>query len=541
MLALVKVKYFITLFVVTLIAAGGCKREERSIVVTSRGETGVASEFRGGEGAQNGAFLGRLLNEGRDLYYGGKTNDALALLDRALVSSEATLGGEERYQIFNMLLSFQLESGRIEDAKKMVIGEYEKGSELGKRVCGTVYYHLNEHEGAKSALEWIDRVLKCDGLSAYVRANMEEWRILSLIALDDFDGICKTYILLLKSSDAENAARNFKRLTETLLDRGRFEDAAELLKKSDLASTTKVIAPLMDAFRLRYLAEVGAWEDFGTLLSEKMSVLSDAELLPIIRRTIPIAIRNKNYAMADDVALSVVTNSLEKPMSYEYAIRQWIGMTEYGKNGDLPERLSLLVSQNRAMEEVASLFVRYGYDGELEKFFIFEMKAIGEKILPTVQNEDLRSTVRMLILDYCFLLEDYDRAISLIEDGFSIQDEKWHAMSLAKVRAHKALKEKRPLEAITHFRAFMEVVAFSEEETSDPSTGIVHTKEMILGRNAKRIGDIYLSVNENLKADAAYKEARSYYETTLNATKDPEIVALVKEELAALPQEPKHK
>ena len=61
------------------------------------------------------------------------------------------------------------------------------------------------------------------------------------------------------------------------------------------------------------------------------------------------------------------------------------------------------------------------------------------------------------------------------------------------------------------FRAFMETVKAWPEPEVDPLTGMVYTKEICLGLNAKRIGDILASMDDAPGSQAAYKEAIGYY------------------------------
>ncbi len=81
----------------------------------------------------------------------------------------------------------------------------------------------------------------------------------------------------------------------------------------------------------------------------------------------------------------------------------------------------------------------------------------------------------------------------------------------------------------------MSVIQVSQEDTSDPTTGVVHSREMILGRNAARIGDIYASIPDPEKAAEAYKEARDYYATALEKAQEAGSIELIKKELAAIP------
>ena len=94
------------------------------------------------------------------------------------------------------------------------------------------------------------------------------------------------------------------------------------------------------------------------------------------------------------------------------------------------------------------------------------------------------------------------------------------------------------MDAIKSFRAFMAIVeAGKDNEAADPATGVVHTEPMILGRNAKRIGDIFRDqVKDAEEAKKAYAEARKYYQEALEGKPEPEALKVIQAEMAEIPQ-----
>jgi hypothetical protein len=140
------------------------------------------------------------------------------------------------------------------------------------------------------------------------------------------------------------------------------------------------------------------------------------------------------------------------------------------------------------------------------------------------------------MLDGAFVLEDYDRTLRLLEEGIPDREPEWHEMAITKVKAHKALQEGRPLDAVRHFREFMKFVEQREEPERDPSTGILHTREMSLGRNAKRIGDILREAGQDEEARRAYEEAEQYYAAALEEVEpDSREADLIRTEKAQIP------
>ena len=131
-------------------------------------------------------------------------------------------------------------------------------------------------------------------------------------------------------------------------------------------------------------------------------------------------------------------------------------------------------------------------------------------------DADERNRVKQNVFNVAFLLEDYDKVIAILEEGLPYE-ESWHNMALNKARAHKALKTGNKREAVERFNAFIKdtLNEFSHPEI-DPSTGMIYSKEMILGFNSRRVGDLLTDLGENQEAEESYKQAISYYETALN-------------------------
>ena len=143
--------------------------------------------------------------------------------------------------------------------------------------------------------------------------------------------------------------------------------------------------------------------------------------------------------------------------------------------------------------------------------------AIGKHMLDQPLSTDERNRVRKNLLNAAFLIEEYDEVISMLEEGLPQFEQSWHDMALNKALAHKALKEGNKREAVDRFKAFMEDTAteFSDPEI-DPTTGMIYSKEMILGRNARRIGDLLSEIGDSQEAKELYRQAISHYESALS-------------------------
>ena len=475
-----------------------------------------------------------LFASAEELYFGGQTNEAVEVLAKALENPEfASL----RRQIFSMLVRTELDIGRVDSAKSRVLAAYATDPAMAEDATGAVYYHFSGAGDHAAALAWLEEILANDKLAPSVQRNLREWKFLTLISLDDDKGIVEFSKQLFNMAPAGDAIRILQNGTDSLLERKRYDTAAHVLEAASRSvSSDKATMSFIATLNLRLLAERGNWDKLAEAYPRATAAFDDQELLFAMRRTLPIARRSNKFGVIDAITAFVITNESLRKLSYEYAARQWVDAAQAADVSEVPSRIAFLVGRNRQLGEVTDIFLRHAYDNIDDTKFVEEMKPSGERLVPLASDGETRTAIRMAVLDYSFLLEDYDSALALLEAGFDEHDKNWHEMAIAKVKAHKALKEKRPLDAIREFRAFMAAIQTSkEEETSDPATGAIHTKDMILGRNALRIGEIYAAAGNAKEAQAAFDEARAYFTKTLTTTQDPEIRKSVEKEMESIP------
>jgi tetratricopeptide (TPR) repeat protein len=126
-----------------------------------------------------------------------------------------------------------------------------------------------------------------------------------------------------------------------------------------------------------------------------------------------------------------------------------------------------------------------------------------------------------IMLDISYFLEDFEASLKLIAQGAGGIQEGQKPQMLAKVHAHLAMKNKQYREAANYFREFMGFIEKQDRDELDPLTGCRVTREMILGLNAKRIGDLLISAGDPAAARQAYEEARGYYQKAILEFPDP--------------------
>jgi hypothetical protein len=194
--------------------------------------------------------------------------------------------------------------------------------------------------------------------------------------------------------------------------------------------------------------------------------------------------------------------------------------------------LEALLNAHVSPVQVGNLFDRYFYEMVNDLDVIRSLCALGERILSVCKDENTVNNVKVKILDGAFLVENYDLAVQMLEQGIPGKDKTWHEMSIPKVKAHRAMAQKNPREAVKCFREFMNAwVTSNQEEEYDPTSGIAYSREWILGRNANRIAKILDSIPDKAEADKARAEAKEYFKVAVEKAKaDAEATRLIKEE-----------
>lgn len=148
--------------------------------------------------------------------------------------------------------------------------------------------------------------------------------------------------------------------------------------------------------------------------------------------------------------------------------------------------------------------------------------AVCEKMAGAATDAGTRRRLCGYLLDMGYFMEKYAEALKLVENGALGPDNPQTEQFICKIKGHLALKEGRFDEAVVNFRKFM---SFIEKETGpremDPIDQTWVTREMILGLNARRIGDILVKAGKAQEAAAVYKEARGYYEKAIKDFPDP--------------------
>jgi tetratricopeptide (TPR) repeat protein len=152
-------------------------------------------------------------------------------------------------------------------------------------------------------------------------------------------------------------------------------------------------------------------------------------------------------------------------------------------------------------------------------------------------SERLQGMMGTAWLDCAFFAQDFKGALAIIEEGIAGYDEKWHVELKDKIKAHIALQEERFEDAVALFQKHIERVNAWTEPLTNPEDGQPIIKQVVLGFNEKRIGDIWSRVKgREADSKAAYARARRHYQAALGIlTADTPEYARAAAELAEVP------
>jgi hypothetical protein len=254
------------------------------------------------------------------------------------------------------------------------------------------------------------------------------------------------------------------------------------------------------------------WDVLPESVMACVTRLPEAVSVPLLRQSFEAMKKNQQLDLLDKTSQHVYRTATNKLQVIRVATMTWIDVGLAKDRKLLPARLEALLKEKIAPEYVGNLFDRYFYNMIDSTEIVKQLCAVGAQILVVCKDEAIIQSVTLKMLDGAFITENYDLAVEMLEKGIPGKDKEWHTTTIPKVKAHRALAHKKPLEAIDNFRQFMtEWKNAKQTEEYDPATGLAYSREWILGRNAVRIAKIYASIPDAENQKKALSEANDYF------------------------------
>ena len=274
--------------------------------------------------------------------------------------------------------------------------------------------------------------------------------------------------------------------------------------------------------RVKLLFSAAQWPQAETRFQKEAPILTDDELNGCFQYALACLKRANQLDLLDRLCARVLKEQKHKPRVWQAAADTWMQNARARQAiADIPRRLDALMRMGCASDMLVSFYFEYAElvmtGGKPDD--TRAMLKLGERLFATVTDEAKKGYFTMLASESCFILADYEKALALLAKPCSSLNVDQQDIFINKIKAHLALQKGNKQEAIERFRGFMETVKTWPRPQELPYNNMLFTKEMCLGLNAKRIGDILSSMNDAQGAQAAYREAGGYYTVAQQAFK----------------------
>lgn len=461
----------------------------------------------------------------------GQLSEALARTDAALANPKFAA---QKNRFFTLKIELVLAQAKEAAAEDLVIGAWPKDPQAAKETSVLIHNHYLQRNNQAASLAWCKRLLDLGpALPEDLRNQALGWRLTSALSLADQAAALAGMDDIIRLMSPEEGTKLLQQTIGDLINAGQHTLAVPLIARlSEQAPEGTPYRQLAVLLNMRRVLATADWAHYTDAFNACVAQLPDTSLFPLTRQIYSSLQKNNRKDLVEQSSKFIVFSSGVKTNSVNLAARQWV---ECGVSIDkklLPERLEALLKASVSPVQVGSLFDRYFYEMVNDLDIIRSLCSLGERILAVCSDEATVNNLKVKILDGAFIVENYDLAVQMLEKGIPGKDKLWHDMSLPKVKAHRALAQKNPREAVKYFREFMDCwINSKQEEEYDPTSGIAYSKEWILGRNANRIANILDSIPDKAEADKAREEAKNYFRTAIKkAAADAEATKLIKEE-----------
>ncbi len=467
----------------------------------------------------------------QELYIDGQEDLAMAFLERGL-NNKKYLWHYKRF--FELKVELMLVREEVEKVQEMVLSAWEKAPHNAKPVFGRVYEYYQQRQDHAAIRKWADSLMTLEkSLPEELHGQVLSWKLGAVVAQQDNQATKECVDTILAKLKIDEATPILQRALSGLVDGSHYDLALNTIRY--IESKNLDSAPLRNmlvTLSMRCALADKTYEAVTPAFTACVEQLPDEQLLKITRMVFVALQNNNKTALLEQCAKQVIFNAIGKHNAVNYASRVWV---ETGVNANrkvLPERLDALLNAKVSPIQVGNLFDRYFYAMVEDLKMIRSLCAVGERIVADCSDEFTINAVKVKVLDGAFITDNFDQAIKMLEKGIPGKDKTWHDMSISKVKAHRAMAQKKPRDAVQYFREFMNAwITSDQEEEYDPTSGIAYSREWLLGRNANRIANILSTIPDQVMAEQAREEAKRYFRVALKkAANDADAMKLLEAE-----------
>ena len=480
--------------------------------------------------------LERLQTKVQELMTSGQTNAVIEVLSSAL---EDETYAAEKGRIFPYLMRTLLSMGRVDEARERYLSAIETDETAARSAFGMIGRYYTTQGNTNALTAWVEVLTKAS-LPGDVAEEAFKWHLYNKMKAGQLDDVLALVPDTLERFGPEGAIRAFHSVKSEVTRKDDFEGLERLLAEIEkIADGDKALLDFVAVSRVETCVQQQKWSEAEERFLAVQDSLDENGLRACLASVVGAADKAGKNDLADRVCQVVFAEHADKPKAVHDAARRWVQSVTPLDIAETCRRLKTVMEEYISPSETLALYrtqfykiIENGTDEDRRA-----MLELGRELDGKLTNEGQRDAMKSLLFDGSFLVKDYATAVKILEEGLPDRDEAWHAMAINKLKAHEALDSGNIDEAVERFRKFMEHVASSWTEAErDPSTGLRHTREMALGFNAKRIGDILNDAGQTTEAQAAYAEARDYYmEANRKLKPTTKEHKVVQEMLAAMP------
>lgn len=471
------------------------------------------------------------LRKVRELYMDGQEELSMAFLERGYNNKKYRWHCE---RFFELKVELMLVREEVSAVQAMVLDAWKKAPYNAQPVFGRVYEYYQQRQDHAAIRKWGASLLALEkSLPEELHGQVLNWIFGAAVAQQDEQGIKESIDTILAKLKLDEATPMFHRALSGLVDGSHYDLALDTIRYIESKKiNSDPLRNILVTLSMRCALANKTYDTVAPAFTACVEQLPDDQLIKITRMVFGTLQRGNKTALLEQCARQVIFNAIGKHNTVNYAARIWVEAGVTANRKILPERLDALLNAKVSPIQVGNLFDRYFYEMVDDLDMIRSLCAVGERIVADCSDESTINAVKVKVLDGAFITDNFDQAILMLEKGIPGKDKAWHDMSIPKVKAHRAMVQNKPRDAVQYFREFMNAwIASDQEEEYDPTSGIAYSREWILGRNANRIANILSAIPDQAMADQARAEAKNYFRVALKkAAGDTEAMKLLEAE-----------
>ncbi|MCE9615028.1 MAG: hypothetical protein K8T26_12185 [Lentisphaerae bacterium] len=447
----------------------------------------------------------------------GDVAGAQRIAERALAAPDLDA---QRPQLFTAWLQLLVEKGQAEAAAKAlrIMAAQSGGDALADRGYTVLANHLATN-GHWQALLACTESLDGPSLSPALAGRVALDGMLARIEVGDLRSALARMPALLEGEPSPDVRRLVMLLGDRLMRASDHESLTALQVQLRTAGAGRPAwAALSGIFDVslavaerQWDAAMAKWQVLNGLGDEMAARDALAGLLHALAAA-------GEEGRVDRLCVEAMAGKAAPRVQAEAAYRWLLQARRLKQPATLVDRMGLAIQSELPPSFLLMLYREFLYDilGADQIALAQTALAQSDQLAPRLAQPEQQESLRSLQFDVAFMAEDYARVLALLDGGLAGRDADWHAMARNKVLAHQALKAGQLDEAVARFRDFMSYVDRTwTAPAPDPSSGLRYTRDMALGFNARRIGDILLQQGATNEATASFREALTYYANAL--------------------------